>query len=119
MGAVSDALERGRDAFERRAWSEAFQQLTAADLSDPLDLERLAVTANLLGTVARLYLIRVLGKAFESPIERVLDFFAEYRIPLLIASIVLVGGSFLLDKRKGGSDLDVVEELEHEAERDA
>jgi DNA-binding CsgD family transcriptional regulator len=49
MGAVSDALERGRDAFERRAWSEAFQQLTAADLSDPLDLERLAVTANLLG----------------------------------------------------------------------
>ena len=72
-----------------------------------------------LGTVARLYLIRVLGKAFESPIERVLDFFAEYRIPLLIASIVLVGGSFLLDKRKGGSDLDVVEELEHEAERDA
>jgi DNA-binding CsgD family transcriptional regulator len=46
---VSDALERGRDAFERRAWTEAFEQLTTADLVDPHDLERLAVVANLLG----------------------------------------------------------------------
>jgi DNA-binding CsgD family transcriptional regulator/tetratricopeptide (TPR) repeat protein len=46
---VSDALERGRDAFERRAWSEAFEQLDAADLVDPADLERLAIAANLLG----------------------------------------------------------------------
>jgi DNA-binding CsgD family transcriptional regulator len=46
---VSDALERGRDAFQVRAWSEAFQQLAAADLVEPDDLERLAVAANLLG----------------------------------------------------------------------
>ncbi len=46
---MSDALERGRDAFERRAWSEAFEQLTDADLVEADDLERLAVTANLLG----------------------------------------------------------------------
>jgi membrane protein DedA with SNARE-associated domain len=76
------------------------------------------VATNLAGTLARLYLIRVLGKTFESPIERVLDFFAEYRWPLLVASIVLVGGSFLLDRKRGGSDLDVVEQLEEEAERD-
>lgn len=72
------------------------------------------VAANLTGTFARLYLIRMIGKAFESPIERILDFFAEYRIPLLIASIVLVGGSFLLDRRRGGSELDVVEQLDEE-----
>ena len=76
------------------------------------------VATNLAGTVARLYLIRVLGKTFESPIARVLDFFAEYRVPLLILSIVAVGGSFLLDRRKGGGDLDVVEQLEDEAGRD-
>ena len=77
------------------------------------------VAANLVGTVVRLYVIRMLGKAFESPIERVLDFFAEYRIPLLIVSVVAVGGSFLLDRRRGGGDLDVVEELEQEAEAEA
>jgi DNA-binding CsgD family transcriptional regulator len=46
---MGDALQLGRDAFDRRAWTEAFTQLTAADLSDPDDLERLAVAANLLG----------------------------------------------------------------------
>ncbi len=46
---MSEALERGRDAFDRRAWSEAFEQLITADLVEPDDLERLAVAANLLG----------------------------------------------------------------------
>jgi membrane protein DedA with SNARE-associated domain len=76
------------------------------------------VAANVTGTVARLYLIRVLGKAFESPIARVLDFFEEHRIPLLIVSVVAVAGSYLLDRRKGGGDLDVVEQLEDEVGRD-
>lgn len=74
------------------------------------------VAANVVGTVARLYLIRMLGKTFESPIESILDFFAEYRIPLLVLSVVAVGGSFLLDRKRGGSELDVVEQLEHERE---
>jgi len=46
------ALARGRDAFEREAWSEAFQQLMAADHAAPLeaaDLERLAAAALLVG----------------------------------------------------------------------
>jgi len=46
------ALARGRDAFEREAWSEAFQQLMAADHAVPLeaaDLERLAAAALLVG----------------------------------------------------------------------
>jgi DNA-binding CsgD family transcriptional regulator len=47
--AVGDALQLGRDAFDRRAWTEAFEQLTAAGVSDPDDLERLAVAANLVG----------------------------------------------------------------------
>jgi len=46
------ALERGRDAYRRRAWGEAYARLSAADRETPLepeDLERLAVTCTMLG----------------------------------------------------------------------
>jgi DNA-binding CsgD family transcriptional regulator len=46
------ALRRGRDAFARQAWSEAFDQLSAADNESPLeaeDLERVATAAGLTG----------------------------------------------------------------------
>jgi serine/threonine protein kinase len=46
------ALERGRDAYRRRAWREAYSQLSACDRAnglDPEDLERLAITCSLLG----------------------------------------------------------------------
>jgi serine/threonine protein kinase len=45
-------LERGRDAYRRRAWRESYDQLSAADRETPLepeDLERLAVTCSMLG----------------------------------------------------------------------
>lgn len=47
-----EALDRGRDAFARRAWKDAYEQLAAADRAAPLepqDLERLATAAYLLG----------------------------------------------------------------------
>jgi DNA-binding NarL/FixJ family response regulator len=49
---MAAALERGRECFERRAWAEAFAQLSAADREAPLpaeDLERLATAAYLIG----------------------------------------------------------------------
>jgi tetratricopeptide (TPR) repeat protein len=45
-------LERGRDAYRRRAWGEAYARLSAADREtalEPEDLERLAVTCTMLG----------------------------------------------------------------------
>lgn len=45
-------LERGRDAFGRQRWADAYRQLSAADRDDPLgldDLERLATAAYLIG----------------------------------------------------------------------
>jgi DNA-binding CsgD family transcriptional regulator/tetratricopeptide (TPR) repeat protein len=45
-------LDQGRTSFARRAWSAAYQQLTAAQKTAPLDvpdLERLAVAAYLIG----------------------------------------------------------------------
>jgi DNA-binding CsgD family transcriptional regulator len=49
---ATSALEQGRDAFGRQAWSEAFGELSAADQESPLepeDLERLAMAAELIG----------------------------------------------------------------------
>lgn len=50
--AAADTLNRGRDAFRRRAWADACALLTAADQDAPLepeDLERLATAAYLKG----------------------------------------------------------------------
>lgn len=47
-------LDRGRKAFERHAWAAAFNELTAAGLHSPLevdDLERLAICAHLMGRI--------------------------------------------------------------------
>ena len=52
---ASDAVERGRAAFARRAWGEAYAQLSAADHDvslDPEDLEHLAIAAHLIGREA-------------------------------------------------------------------
>jgi DNA-binding CsgD family transcriptional regulator len=49
---ASETLERGRHAFDQRAWGSAFAELTTADAEEPIgqeDLERLAVAAHLLG----------------------------------------------------------------------
>jgi DNA-binding CsgD family transcriptional regulator len=46
------ALERGRSAFLRRAWSEAYESLSLSDRGEPLeamDLELLATSAYMLG----------------------------------------------------------------------
>jgi DNA-binding NarL/FixJ family response regulator len=49
-------LERGREAYEHRAWAEAYTALTVADRETPLspeDLERLAIAARLIGKEAQ------------------------------------------------------------------
>ena len=51
-GSGVGALERGRDAYRRRAWRAAYAGFSAADGETPLapeDLERLAVTCTMLG----------------------------------------------------------------------
>src|SRR5438477_71784 len=45
---VADELTRGRDAYDRLAWADAFAHLAAADRARPLaadDLDRLAIAA--------------------------------------------------------------------------
>ncbi|QXC62436.1 hypothetical protein KSP35_06440 [Aquihabitans sp. G128] len=59
--------------------------------------------ANVFGTIVRLALIRAFSSAFEGPLGSLKGFIGEYRWPLLALSVVLVGATFLLD-RKGGRD---------------
>ena len=47
-----DKLEHGREAYQRRAWADAYESLCLADQTTPLeigDLERLAISAYLIG----------------------------------------------------------------------
>jgi hypothetical protein len=49
---TADDLNRGRDAFYRRAWTDGYVLLAAADRDEPLhpdDLERFATAAYLIG----------------------------------------------------------------------
>jgi membrane protein DedA with SNARE-associated domain len=70
-------------------------------------------TLNITGTLARLYLIRVLGRAFDTPIQSVLRFFAHYRVPLFVISVGLMVFIIWNDRRQGkdeiGSMLDLAE----------
>jgi DNA-binding CsgD family transcriptional regulator len=53
---VAGTLDQGREAFDRKAWGEAFAQLLAADRDSPLgaeDLDRLALAAYLIGEAVK------------------------------------------------------------------
>ncbi len=52
MVSAHDELDRGRGSFERRAWKEAYDELSASDRRsalEPADLVRLAMAAYLIG----------------------------------------------------------------------
>lgn len=73
---------------------------------------------NLAGTVLRLYLIRRVGETFEAPIDDVLGFLAEYRIPLLILSVAMVTAISLFELRRGEGELEAVLHLDDDLEPD-
>ena len=72
------------------------------------------VMLNVVGTVVRLYLIRILGEAFEKPIEAVLDFIRDYRLPLTALSITLVAITVIADRRSGKGELEALIDIEDE-----
>ncbi len=73
---------------------------------------------NVTGTIARLYLIRRLGEAFERPIDDVLDFIARYRLPLLAVSISFFAVMMVRELRQSGEDLEALEDAIDEAPAD-
>jgi membrane protein DedA with SNARE-associated domain len=69
---------------------------------------------NVAGTITRLVLIALVGEAFQDPIDAVLGFVADYRIPILIASVVIVGFTVWSETRQGTSEIDQLRRIEHE-----
>ncbi|MEO7429975.1 MAG: hypothetical protein ABIY48_11410 [Acidimicrobiales bacterium] len=68
--------------------------------------------ANLAGTVVRLYLIRRVGETFDAPIQNLLGFLRDYRIPLLVISVILVAATSLWELRSGDGELEAVLHLD-------
>ncbi|MGH9002116.1 MAG: DedA family protein, partial [Acidimicrobiia bacterium] len=73
-------------------------------------------TLNITGTMARLYFIRRVGEAFEAPIGSVLEFFARYRLPLLVLSVALVAFVIWSDRRSEKSEIGALMELGRDPE---
>ena len=71
---------------------------------------------NVTGTFARLFVIRRAGEAFEAPLDDVLGFFGEYRLPLFIASVVLLVVSIALEAKRGETEVTSLSRLDDELE---
>ena len=67
---------------------------------------------NLSGTVVRLVLVRRLGAIFSSPLNAIVNFIADYRIPLLVLSAIGVAWTVFGEFRGNNSELQSLRALE-------
>jgi membrane protein DedA with SNARE-associated domain len=78
---------------------------------------------NIAGTIARLWLVRRFGEAFEAPIDDIVGWIGDHRVPLLVLSVGLVVLSIVMEAKKGetevGSLAHLEDELDPEGEGDA
>jgi len=68
---------------------------------------------NVTGTVGRLLLLQIVGDIFDGPINWFLDLVAQYRIPLLVISIVVVAVMAGNELRRGRKEIEGLQELDH------
>jgi membrane protein DedA with SNARE-associated domain len=73
---------------------------------------------NVVGTVGRVGLMFLVGKAFQRWVEAVLEFIAAYRTPLLVVSFGFVGFTLWREWRSGTTEVQALIELEHEMEEE-
>lgn len=71
---------------------------------------------NVIGTLGRLLMLQVVGDVFAGPIDSILDFVADWRVPLLIITISMVVISWVLELRNGRRELDALQDLEDAAD---
>lgn len=74
--------------------------------------------ANVAGTVVRLYLVRRVGEAFDAPIQDLLGFLRDYRIPLLVVSVAIVTATTLWEFRKGEGEIEAALHLDDDLDAD-
>jgi membrane protein DedA with SNARE-associated domain len=71
---------------------------------------------NVTGTIGRLALLQVLGSSLTRPIDWFLDLVAQYRIPLLVVSTVVVVIMASGELRRGRKDIEDLQDLERSGE---
>lgn len=69
---------------------------------------------NVVGTIGRLILLRILGDAFTRPINWLIDLIGQYRLPLLALTVAIVAFSVFREWRAGTSEIEQLLELEEE-----
>jgi membrane protein DedA with SNARE-associated domain len=79
---------------------------------------RVFVALNAIGTLARLYLIRIFGEAFSEPIDDVLEFIGEYRPYLLALTIGIVVISSIRQAATGTGEVGEILHMEDDLEDD-
>ena len=71
---------------------------------------------NLAGTITRLWLIRLVGETFESPLDDLVGWIGDNRVPLLGVSVALVIVSIALEARRGETEVGSLAHLDDELE---
>ena len=71
---------------------------------------------NVSGTLVRLWLIRIVGDIFDSPIQTILDFIKDYRVPLLAITVAIVAFTVWNEHRLGKGEIESLTRLQEEME---
>jgi membrane protein DedA with SNARE-associated domain len=74
---------------------------------------------NVAGTITRLWLIRLVGETFESPLDDLVGWIGDNRIPLLFVSVAFVVVSIALEARRGETEVGSLAHLDDELEETA
>jgi membrane protein DedA with SNARE-associated domain len=75
---------------------------------------RAFVVLNVSGSLFRLWLVRVFGRAFEAPIDAVVDWIGDNRGILLVVTVGLVLVSIALEARSGETEVGSLARLDEE-----
>lgn len=75
---------------------------------------RAFVVLNVTGSLFRLWLVRVFGRAFEAPLDTVVDWIGDNRGILLVVTVGLVILSIALEARSGETEVGSLARLEEE-----
>jgi membrane protein DedA with SNARE-associated domain len=77
------------------------------------------VAVNVAGTVFRLWLIRRFGETFDGPIDDLVGWIGDHRVPLLIVSIGFVLLSIALEAKRGDSEVTALVHMDDDLDRGA
>jgi membrane protein DedA with SNARE-associated domain len=77
---------------------------------------RAFVVLNVTGSLFRLWLVRLFGKAFEAPLDVVVDWIGDNRAILLVITVGLVLVSIALEARSGETEVGSLAHLDDELE---